>query len=539
MFARKRKKRRKFLLVVVVYSIAQMNVFGFFVNDSVFAESKLDTNAEEMGQLPQNQEQEKIQGDSQPDIETIDTNVAEIGNSPENQKQVTPQGNLRANDLGTIESVFPDPGLAQIVAKALEKQVTDKVTDEELGTKIISLSAQSQNIKDLTGVEKLTSLTYLKLGANQISDVSPLSGLTSLTNLELGANQISDVSPLSGLTSLTYLVLGSNQISDVSPLSGLTSLTNLELEVNQISDVSPLSGLTSLTYLKLGANQISDVSPLSGLTSLTNLYLRANQISDVSPLSGLTSLTYLELHNNQISDISPLSSLKEWRQGDAKNQSIQLEEGQVGKPTLFTLLDKDSQVPDTDLTAEKGTFANGQVIWQTAGDHSFTWASGDGTFTGTVKQTVVGTLGTLSFSDPGSITVGDKLKISPKDEQYKLHFEENHKLSVQDTRDVKSQWKLTASVVSPLQNSNGQVLPDAIHYRLNSQEVALNDSATLIYQNQNRDEEPFDISDTWDGTDDGLYLDIKEGEAKVGTYEATIRWVLEDTPGNVGEEERN
>ncbi|MGH0396108.1 leucine-rich repeat domain-containing protein, partial [Bacillus cereus] len=273
--------------------------------------------------------------------------------------------------------------------------------------------------------------------------------------------------------------------------------------------------------------------------SLTNLYLRDNQISDVSPLSGLTSLTYLELHNNQISDISPLSSLKEWRQGDAKNQSIQLEEGQVGKPTLFTLLDKDSQVPDTDLTAEKGTFANGQVIWQTAGDHSFTWASGDGTFTGTVKQTVVGTLGTLSFSDPGSITVGDKLKISPKDEQYKLHFEENHKLSVQDTRDVKSQWKLTASVVSPLQNSNGQVLPDAIHYRLNSQEVALNDSATLIYQNQNRDEEPFDISDTWDGTDDGLYLDIKEGEAKVGTYEATIRWVLEDTPGNVGEEERN
>ncbi|WP_242278916.1 leucine-rich repeat domain-containing protein [Bacillus cereus group sp. BfR-BA-01313] len=527
------------MLVVVVYSIAQMNVFGFFVNDSVFAESKLDTNAEEMGQLPQNQEQEKIQGDSQPDIETIDTNVAEIGNSPENQKQVTPQGNLRANDLGTIESVFPDPGLAQIVAKALEKQVTDKVTDEELGTKIISLSAQSQNIKDLTGVEKLTSLTYLKLGANQISDVSPLSGLTSLTNLELGANQISDVSPLSGLTSLTYLVLGSNQISDVSPLSGLTSLTNLELEVNQISDVSPLSGLTSLTYLKLGANQISDVSPLSGLTSLTNLYLRDNQISDVSPLSGLTSLTYLELHNNQISDISPLSSLKEWRQGDAKNQSIQLEEGQVGKPTLFTLLDKDSQVPDTDLTAEKGTFANGQVIWQTAGDHSFTWASGDGTFTGTVKQTVVGTLGTLSFSDPGSITVGDKLKISPKDEQYKLHFEENHKLSVQDTRDVKSQWKLTASVVSPLQNSNGQVLPDAIHYRLNSQEVALNDSATLIYQNQNRDEEPFDISDTWDGTDDGLYLDIKEGEAKVGTYEATIRWVLEDTPGNVGEEERN
>ncbi|EOQ57145.1 WxL domain-containing protein, partial [Bacillus cereus] len=262
-----------------------------------------------------------------------------------------------------------------------------------------------------------------------------------------------------------------------------------------------------------------------------------NEISDVSPLKDLTNLEILRLAQNEISDVSPLSSMEKLNLFDAKNQSIQLEEGKIGTSTPLTVLDRDSSIPNITWNAGTGTFENEQVTWQTAGENAFTWKSEDGKFTGTVKQNVPDAPGTLSLNAPDTISVGGKLNISSKDEQYKLHFEDNNKLSVQDTREVKSQWKLTATVVQPLQNSNGHVLPNAIHYRSNIDDITLNDSASPLYQSQNTDDEPFVISDVWDETGDGLFLDIKAGEARVGQYEATIQWILEDTPGNVGEED--
>ena len=203
---------------------------------------------------------------------------------------------------------IPDANLRAAIEGALKKSSGAIITPSEMAT-LTDLTAEEQNISDLTGLEYATNLDTLSLSDNRISDISVLSGLTSLNVLWLDRNGISDISALSGLTSLGTLFLHGNGISDISALSGLTSLTYLWLVGNNISDISALSGLTSLGKLALSHNGISDISPLKGLTSLNVLWLNRNNISDISALSGLTSLGLLFLDRNNISDISALSGL--------------------------------------------------------------------------------------------------------------------------------------------------------------------------------------------------------------------------------------
>ncbi|MEV2910431.1 leucine-rich repeat domain-containing protein [Paenibacillus larvae] len=424
-----------------------------------------------------------------------------------------------------IKDVFPDEALAKIIANKLHKNVTDEVSDEEL-EKVMILDAENENVKNLTGMQYLTGMEFLYLHNNQISDLRPLSGLTKLRALTLQTNQISDISPLSNLTELRILHLDNNKkISDVSPLLGLTKLNELYLFSNQIKDVSPLSGLTALTRLDLDHNQISDISPLSGLTALQRSDLDHNQISDISPLSGLTELKSLRLQNNQISDVSPLSSLSKLTSLNATNQSIQLKPGTIGIPTPFALYNRDGSVPQMNWKKGTGKLENGSITWETPGENELTWSGTS--FSGTAKQTVQD--GTLSLLAPDSISFGDNVKISPKHERYPIQGM-NKKLGVQDTRGNKARWSLTASLVEPLKHSDGSELPNAIVYRLNNKDSILSSSSTVIYENKNSDGQPFFVSNVWDKTGDGLFLDIQAGQAKVGQYTATIRWVLEDTP---------
>ena len=111
------------------------------------------------------------------------------------------------------------------------------------------LSANSGQIRHLTGLEHATRLTYLSLWGNQISDISPLSSLTKLTSLNLLHNRISEISPLSSLTKLTSLDLRHNQISDISPLSSLTNLSNLYTDDGPVGRVS-LRWLRTKVFLK-------------------------------------------------------------------------------------------------------------------------------------------------------------------------------------------------------------------------------------------------------------------------------------------------
>ncbi|MCL2779895.1 MAG: protein phosphatase 1 regulatory subunit 42 [Actinomycetia bacterium] len=186
-----------------------------------------------------------------------------------------------AASAATIADTFPDSGLAQCVADALNGGPSGDPTDPYVQSDIdliADLSCQSYGISALDGIDNFTGLLSLNLSGNQISDISVLGPLTSLQILVLSGNQIDDATAVAGLTGLTKLDLSNNQLTYLPDLSALTALTQLDLSNNQLTDVSPLSGLTALTEANLSNNQILDISPLnalfnppSGTTNLTNL----------------------------------------------------------------------------------------------------------------------------------------------------------------------------------------------------------------------------------------------------------------------------
>jgi len=180
----------------------------------------------------------------------------------------TPSPTPTATTLDKIVT-FADTNLEAAVRESIEMPTGD-IHQSDL-EELTTLSANSEDIINLTGLEHCTNLIELSLSSNQISDLSPLASLTSLAELHLGDNRITDITPLSNLTSLTHLDLSTNEIDDVSPLSSLTNLIGLDLSDNRISDVTPLYGLKRLTKLHLAWNPVRYIDPISMLTTLTGL----------------------------------------------------------------------------------------------------------------------------------------------------------------------------------------------------------------------------------------------------------------------------
>ena len=118
---------------------------------------------------------------------------------------------------------IPDVNLRAKILETLGKPLGETLTVVDM-LKLRTLTANSADIRDLTGLAYASHLITLSLEGNAISDVSPLAGLNRLTSLSLASNRISDVSPLAGLNRLKTLDLRNNWISDVSPLVGLNRL---------------------------------------------------------------------------------------------------------------------------------------------------------------------------------------------------------------------------------------------------------------------------------------------------------------------------
>jgi hypothetical protein len=202
---------------------------------------------------------------------------------------------------------FPDANLEAAIRMILGKPSGDILKSDLLTME--DLSANEQEIANLTGVENCLNLIFINLIDNNISSISPLADLTKLYSLNLTYNQVDNLSNLTGLSSLEKLYLTENQISDISPLAGLTGLTELTLSNNEIDDLSPLAGLINLQVLSLVNNQFTDISDLSGLTTLEELFLGANAIDDLSPLADLDNLLALYIEHTDVTDLSPISGL--------------------------------------------------------------------------------------------------------------------------------------------------------------------------------------------------------------------------------------
>ncbi|OPA14075.1 cell envelope integrity protein TolA [Bacillus cereus] len=135
------------------------------------------------------------------------------------------------------------------------------------------------------------------------------------------------------------------------------------------------------------------------------------------------------------------------------------------------------------------------------------------------------------ISAPSTVSFGDDLKISSKDETYSLK-QLDKALSVSDERAERSPWTLTGKMVKVLENEKGYKLPNAIVYKHEGQSMILNENTINIYENTSGNEGTINISENWVSDEEGLFLHVKAGEARVGSYSGKIQWTLQDTPGN-------
>lgn len=174
--------------------------------------------------------------------------------------------------------------------------------------KIISLSINGQEIKDIEPITRIKSLKHLNLWGNQISDISGLEGLGSLESLNLSDNTISDISILAKLHSLHTLSISGNPLIKF-PYLELINLKILRLSGTSINNIESLSGLKNLEELNIGKCGIEHLEPVSELKELKILDASQNYISDLSPLKFLKNLREVSLSYNEIKDVSVLFQL--------------------------------------------------------------------------------------------------------------------------------------------------------------------------------------------------------------------------------------
>jgi hypothetical protein len=135
------------------------------------------------------------------------------------------------------------------------------------------------------------------------------------------------------------------------------------------------------------------------------------------------------------------------------------------------------------------------------------------------------------ISAPNAISFGENIKISPFDRCYGVSALDV-KLAVQDTRLSKVTWRVTATLEAAFYNADkDHTLENALVYITGGNETVLTNVTAVIYQCLSMNNDTVNISDTWND-DSGLLLKVRAGTARVGTYEGTIKWTLEDVPVN-------
>lgn len=101
-------------------------------------------------------------------------------------------------------------------------------------------------------------------------------------------------------------------------------------------------------------------------------------------------------------------------------------------------------------------------------------------------------------------------------------------LVVKDTRvDAANGWRMTASLSTPMRNSNGQELINALRYVNQGEETILNQNAQVVYTNAKGSAGSYTISNEW-GTSantDGIKLQINSSDTVyTGDYVGMITW---------------
>ncbi|MCA5012179.1 MULTISPECIES: isopeptide-forming domain-containing fimbrial protein [unclassified Enterococcus] len=104
-------------------------------------------------------------------------------------------------------------------------------------------------------------------------------------------------------------------------------------------------------------------------------------------------------------------------------------------------------------------------------------------------------------------------------------------LVVSDNRGNLQKWTMTATLLSPLSNGDA-IFPDALHYVNGESDEVITGLAKPIFVHTNADVGEYNISEEeWVKKNNGFKIELAPGAVnKLGKYQATIQFSLEDTP---------
>ncbi|MGY3779664.1 leucine-rich repeat domain-containing protein [Isobaculum melis] len=410
---------------------------------------------------------------------------------------------------------------------------------------------------EIDQLKNLTSLTLMQTGISELPGT--VSNLTELTEIDLRDNKLTKFpEQLLTLIHLKKINLNNNTIPTLPEgIGNLTKLTELQMNNGGLMMLpDSIGNLTNLTNLSFAGNNLMTLpESLKNLTQLTSIDLTNNilpttidqKLKDILPNLSWTgglqtkfTLTSELVFDNvryfddiQMSRILAVSRLISKNPGNTgnfiKNLSYvaELEEytNQNGEPIALETYIKDGVVIKSGTIYAKVRLNSKEKpineLFPTAeNDHNLTDQ--------TVQLNLVAPALTF-ISAPTELSFGGDLTISTKKQVYPL-ISLNDALSVQDNRKEKTNWRMTAKMTKELTASNEQQLTNSIHYRLNGMDSILNTFDIVIYQQKNSNDQPFNISDSWNQTTNGLFLEIEPGQAFSETYSGVIEWKLQDVP---------
>ncbi|MGY3779725.1 leucine-rich repeat domain-containing protein, partial [Isobaculum melis] len=451
------------------------------------------------------------------------------------------------------------------------------VVPETIGN-LSSLTILYLNSNQLTvlpdTIGNLSSLTYLYANSNQLTVLPDTIGnLSSLTYLYANSNQLTVLpDTIENLSSLTSLNLAGNQLTVLPDIIGnLGSLIDLQLMDNQFTSLPDSVGnLNTLRYLDLGGNQLTIIPETIGnLSSLIRLSFFGNRLTSLPESIGkLTLKGNIDIRGNYL----PTDSVAQLKlkfphlnfyhsntrklKLESKSISTKIDIEEISEwgmlntsEVLMKYLAKDDRVPAHHYFLEEYSDNQGNPInledyvkdgkmLKTGSIYAKIRAGGTGVFPNNSDRAITNDTIEIEFykrklaftSIPTTVSFGTDVAISANEKTYPLQAV-GQPLAVQDNRKIKSTWTVSAKMTKELTSESNHVLTDSLLYRLNGNQFYLNTSSINLFSQQNTDDEPFAISDTWmKDEQNGLFLNIKAGQAFAETYTGTIEWDLQDVP---------
>lgn len=155
--------------------------------------------------------------------------------------------------LGTLDGLFPNNKIAEIIAKQIGCEVTDSVTQGDLDT-INTLYLADLNLNNIDEISRACffKLENLDLSGNDLENVSKLS-MPHLKMLNVSNNNINSLAFISGLKELKIIDASSNKIVNLPDLNEFSEMLSLDLHENNLKILPPFEQ-TKLRYLDISGN---------------------------------------------------------------------------------------------------------------------------------------------------------------------------------------------------------------------------------------------------------------------------------------------